>query len=95
MMTPVTHIYLFRLILDHQNINKSKTVTELLQQKKQFKLISDSLGRLQFETYSNTNFHSPSPSSTVFKKDESRFIQNEPLNVADSLSETSSESTLR
>ena len=93
-MTPVTHMYLFCLILDHHNINKSKTVANLLQQKTQFKLIFDSLGRLQFETYSNANFHSRSPLSNVFKReDESRFIQNGPLNIEDSLSDTLSEST--
>ena len=94
MMTPVTHIYLFRSILDHHNINKNKTVTNLLQKKTRFKLIFDSFGRLQFETYSNTNFHSPSPSSTLFEReDENRLTQNEPRNIEDSLSEVSSEST--
>ena len=94
MMTPVTHIYLFRSILDHHNINKNKTVTNLLQKMTRFKLIFDSFGRLQFETYSNTNFHSPSPSSTLFEReDEDRLIKNEPLNIEDSLSEASSEST--
>ena len=94
MMTPVTHIYLFRSILDHHNINKNKTVTNLLLKKTRFKLIFDSFGRLQFETYSNTNFHSPSPSSTLFEReDENRLIQNEPRNIEDSLSEASSEFT--
>ena len=93
-MTPVTHIYLFRSILDHHNINKNKTVTNLLQKMTRFKLIFDSFGRLQFETYSNTNFHSFSPSSTLFEReDENRLIQNEPLNIGDSLNEASSEST--
>ena len=69
MMTPVIHIYLFRSILDHHNFNKSKTVTNLLQQKTRFKLIFDSLGRLQFKTYTNTNFHSPSSSSTLFERE--------------------------
>ena len=94
MMTPVTHIYLFRWILGHQNLNKNKTVTNLLQQNARFKLIFDSLGRLQFETYTNTNFHSPSSSSTLFEKEaQDRLIKNEPLNIEDSLSEASSEST--
>ena len=93
-MTPVTHIYLFRSILDHHNINKNKTVTNLLKQKTQFKLIFESFGRLQFEMYSNTNFHSPSASSTIFEtEDENRLIQNEPLKIEDSLNEASSEST--
>ena len=94
MMTPVTHIYLFRSILDHHNFNKNKTVTNLLQQKTRFKLIFDSFGRLQFKTYTNTNFHSPSSSSTLFEREaEDRLIKNEPLNIEDSLSEASSEST--
>ena len=94
MMTPVTHIYLFRSILDHQNFNKNKTVTNLLQQKTLFKLTFDSLGRLQFETYANTNFHSPSSSSTLFEREaEDRLIKIEPLNIEDSLSEASSECT--
>ena len=67
MMAPVTHIYLFRSILDHHNFNKNKTVTNLLQQKTRFKLIFGSFGRLQFETY--TNFHSPSSSSTLFERE--------------------------
>ena len=54
MMTPVTHIYLFRSILDHLNFNKNKAVTNLLQQKTRFKLIFYSFGRLQFKTYTNT-----------------------------------------
>ena len=92
MMTPVTHIYLFRSILDHDNFNKNKTVTNLLQQKTRFKLIFDSFGRLQFETYANTNLHSPSSSSTLFEREvEDRLIKNKPLNIEDSLSEVSSE----
>ena len=95
MKTPVTRTYLFHSILDHHNINKNKTVTNLLQQKTWFKLIFDSFWRLQFETYSNTNFHPPSPSSTLFEKreDENRLIQNEPLNIEDNLSKASSEFT--
>ena len=90
MMTPVTHIYLFRSILDHDNFNKNKTVTNLLHTR--FKLIFDSFGRLQFETYANTNFHSPSSSSTLFEREvEDRLIKNKPLNIEDSLSEVSSE----
>ena len=69
-------------------------VTNVIQQKTRFKLIFDSFGRLQFETYSNTNFHYPSPSSTLFEREyENRLIQNEPLNIEDSLSEAPSEST--
>ena len=77
MMTPVTHIYLFHSILDHHNINKNKTVTSILQQKTRFKLIFDNFGRLQFATYSNANFHSPLPSSTLFEReDENRVTKN-------------------
>ena len=92
MMAPVTHIYLFRSILDHDNFNKNKTVTNLLQQKTRFKLIFDSFGRLQFETYANTNLHSPSSSSTLFVREvEDRLIKNKPLNIEESWSEVSSE----
>ena len=41
------------------------------------------------------NFHSPSSSSTLFEREvEDRLIKNEPLNIEDSLSEASSESTI-
>ena len=94
MMTPVTHIYIFRSILDHHSFNKNKTVTNLLQRKILCKLTFDSFRRLQFETYTNTNFHSPSSSSTLFEREaEERLIKNEPLNIEDTLSEASSEPT--
>ena len=85
---PVTSIYLVRSILDHLNISKKKTVINLLQKKKQFQLIFDSIGRLEFETNSDTNSHSPSSSNLLFKREEINIlIQNETLLIEDSLSE--------
>ena len=93
-MTPVTRIYLFRSILDNRNVSKNKTFINLLQQKTQFQLIFDSFKRLQSETYSDINFHSPSSSSSPFERDdENRLIQNETLNIEDSMIVASLEST--
>ena len=93
-MTPVTRIYLFRSILDNHNVSKNKTFINLLQQKTQFQLIFDSFKRLQSETYSDINFHSPSSSSPPFERDdENRLIQNETLNIEDSMTVASLEST--
>ena len=85
---PVTSTYLVRSILDHLNISKKKTVINLLQKKKRFQLIFDSIGRLEFETNSDTNSHSPSSSNLLFKREEINIlIQNETLLIEDSLSE--------
>ena len=44
--------------------------------------------------YSDTNFHSPSSSNPLFeRKDKNRLLQNETMNIDDSLGEASLEST--
>ena len=54
-MTPVTHIYLFRSILDHHSTTKNKTIINLIQQKTRFQLIlivleGCNLKRIQIQT---------------------------------------------
>ena len=64
MMTSVTHIYLFRSILDHHNINNNKTVTNLLQQKTRLNLFLTilegcSLQRIQIQTSILLHYQAP------------------------------------
>ena len=94
MMILVAPIYLVPLILDHHNISKKKTVINLLQEKKRFQLIFDSIQRLQFEANSDTISHSLSSSNLLFKREEKNtLIQNETLLIEDCLSEAFIEST--
>ena len=94
MMILVAPIYLVPLILDHHNISKKETVINLLQEKKRFQLIFDSIQRLQFEANSDTISHSLSSSNLLFKREEKNtLIQNETLLIEDCLSEAFIEST--
>ena len=95
MMTPPSHIHLFRSMLDHHNIDKNKRVINLLQQKARFKLIFDRFGMLQFGTYSHHKLPFHFTMSTLFQGEaEDRLIQNEPLDIEDSLSEALSDSPI-
>ena len=94
MMILVAPIYLVPLILDHHNISKKKTVINLLQEKKRFQLIFDSIQRLQFEANSDRISRSLSSSNLLFKREEKNtLIQNETLLIEDCLSEAFIEST--